>query len=64
MKRESLVDRFYSLFLINLNRDAASLVDTIFTAVKYLHESGIVHRGMTDLPFFFTILACSWIHQI
>ena len=35
-----------SLFL---NRDAASLVRTIFKAVKYIHDSGIVHRGIVVL---------------
>ena len=37
--------------LINQNSDAASLVKTIFKAVKYLHDSGIVHRGMSTPPF-------------
>ena len=42
-----------SLFL---NRDAASLVRTIFKAVKYIHDSGIVHRGI--VVFFLFIFAC------
>ena len=31
------------------HRDAAHLVRTILKAVKYIHDSGIVHRGMTLL---------------
>jgi len=51
MKRECLVDRLLSTFLINQGSDAASLVKIIFKAVKYLHQSGVVHRGMSTLPF-------------
>jgi len=29
--------------------DAAELVRTIFRAVKYIHDSGIVHRGTTAI---------------
>lgn len=36
-----------SVFLLIIpRRDAANLVRTILKAVKYIHESGIVHRGM------------------
>jgi len=30
--------------------DAADLVRTIFKAVKYIHDSGVVHRGSHYLP--------------
>ena len=51
MKRESLVDDSHLLSLINQNRDAASLVKTLFKAVRYVHDSGIVHRGKSALQF-------------
>ena len=38
---------------LSLNRDAASLVRTIFKAVKYIHDSGIVHRGIYFFFFYF-----------
>jgi serine/threonine protein kinase len=40
----------YSNSILTLRSDAASLVRTIFKAVKYIHDCGIVHRGSYLTP--------------
>jgi len=41
--------------------DAAALIRTIFKAVKYIHDSGIVHRGLlsTSLRYLWLIILSS-----
>lgn len=62
----SILPLFLFLFLLCgkkkslfLNRDAASLVRTIFKAVKYIHDSGIVHRGIVVF-FLFIFAVCEF----
>jgi hypothetical protein len=52
MKRQSSAAPYHHdhLRIHNTSSDAADLVRTIFRAVKYIHDSGIVHRGAYSLP--------------
>lgn len=34
-----------------VSRDAATLVKTIFGAIKYIHDNSVVHRGAPFRPF-------------
>jgi serine/threonine protein kinase len=34
----------------DMRRDAQNIIRTVTSAVKYLHDQGIVHRGQLELP--------------